>query len=364
MVWTVRFRCEHCNAGYSVPDSRVVQKVVRMQCLRCKGEIRIVGPRTAELKASVLPPEFEHEWYVIVDGDRQGPFLENALTSKLEAGELKRATHAWRPGMEGWLHLDAISELAPFASASHRLADALVTLDAFATEDEPRKSTVVAPPPFVPIVESRSPEDERTGMFTFQARVTQEKSAKRRPRVWLVVASVLAAAVIVVVLLVFRSRPLVPEKANAAPLPILAPPVPVLLPPATEIRVERPKPPVSSGKVLSQKPAALKVQGILLKDDPSTRPTWLTADNVKRSLALNQDSLAPCMAKDPAGTPTVKLTVGAQIDPNGRMKTLAISPSKMDGAKVGHCIREILSAMRFPRSTETRDLELSLSVGP
>lgn len=367
----MRFRCEHCNAGYSVPDGKVRDKVVRMQCLKCKGDIVITGPHQVAAPAS-KPPKFRHEWWVIDDGEQYGPYSEADLVKRFKAGKLQHATHVWRKGLEGWLHIADVPEFSAFASGP---GDALLTLE----DPEDRPKTAVAPPPFVPVAESKPPEAtakpfsppktvdltgpkrEVTAVFTVKAARERTTVFQRKRRRWPFVA---AAVVMLAGAAAWWLRPREVEVPPPPEADALPPPAGAGLVPPTDTDVpKRPKPVVLAAAPAKSTPLVVKVNGITFREQSSVRPAWLTAENVKRSVSLNQEALGPCLGND--NGPRGKCAVGFRIMPDGRVKNITVSPSRINDGALGKCLHEMFSAMRFPKfDGELEEVEIALSVTP
>ncbi len=377
-------------------------------------------PESAKPPSKKVPPPFVREWFVIVDGAEQGPFKEPDLIADLEGGKLKRATHAWHAGLEGWLHLEDIAELAPYASASHRLADAVLTLEPFGSEDEPRKSTAVAPPPFVPIAETpvagAEGRGEATALFTVKARGDKAKSAPvptpapaspptpargNRMAIVLSGAALLAAFTLVAIMsfglrsgpsseaapqtTVIEVRPnlaLVPPPGEAPapeadpkappppppPTPVSTPPPPpptATPPPPPPPTATPPPPPPTATPTATMAPpksarAAVRFQGVSIKDG-GNRPPWLTPDNIKRSAALNRDLLSPCLGGQ-AAQAGAKVVAAFRISPEGQPKAIVIGRADAGLVK---CVRDMVAAMRFPRFTgDMKQVEFTVAFGP
>jgi membrane protease subunit (stomatin/prohibitin family) len=64
-------------------------------------------------QAATPPPLPVASWFVAVDGQQQGPFAEQDVRSRLASGELTVDSLVWRDGMDGWVRLAHVPELAP-----------------------------------------------------------------------------------------------------------------------------------------------------------------------------------------------------------------------------------------------------------
>jgi membrane protease subunit (stomatin/prohibitin family) len=58
------------------------------------------------------PPPVEHVWHLAEDGKTTGPFSKAALGRMAAEGSLKRSTHVWTAGQDGWKEAGEVTELA------------------------------------------------------------------------------------------------------------------------------------------------------------------------------------------------------------------------------------------------------------
>ncbi len=58
------------------------------------------------------PPPVEHVWHIAENGQTKGPFSKADLGRMAGNGELKRDTHVWTPGQDGWKLASDVAELA------------------------------------------------------------------------------------------------------------------------------------------------------------------------------------------------------------------------------------------------------------
>ncbi|MFW2544395.1 SPFH domain-containing protein [Primorskyibacter sp. 2E107] len=72
-----------------------------------------MAPSSAGAGAAVPPPPpVEHVWHIAENGQTKGPFSKAALGRMVSTGELKRATHVWTQGQDGWKLAEDVPELA------------------------------------------------------------------------------------------------------------------------------------------------------------------------------------------------------------------------------------------------------------
>ncbi|MDF1717505.1 MAG: SPFH domain-containing protein [Antarcticimicrobium sp.] len=58
------------------------------------------------------PPPVEHVWHIAENGETRGPFSRADMGRMATSGELKRATHVWTAGQDGWKLAEDVQELA------------------------------------------------------------------------------------------------------------------------------------------------------------------------------------------------------------------------------------------------------------
>ncbi len=58
------------------------------------------------------PPPVEHVWHIAENGQTKGPFSKADLGRMAVEGTLKRETHVWTPGQDGWMIAEDVDELA------------------------------------------------------------------------------------------------------------------------------------------------------------------------------------------------------------------------------------------------------------
>jgi predicted Zn finger-like uncharacterized protein len=119
--------CDSCGTKYSISDDKVRGKVFKIRCKKCSHIIVVRGgEETAEATAQ---PAVEGGWHIVVDGEQVGPIPEAEVRERIERGEIKADTYAWKEGFADWMKLSAVPEFSgvvggdsgatanPFASA-------------------------------------------------------------------------------------------------------------------------------------------------------------------------------------------------------------------------------------------------------
>ena len=116
----MRHRCEHCGQRYSIPDEKVVGKVLKVRCKVCQGVMAVMGPRADfNAKRDARPPTLTgiqpyrpsqkqlpssggRVWWCGIGGKPHGPFAESELDRLITRGDVHARTRLWRSGMEEW----------------------------------------------------------------------------------------------------------------------------------------------------------------------------------------------------------------------------------------------------------------------
>jgi predicted Zn finger-like uncharacterized protein len=137
----MKFLCSHCKAKYQIADEKVAGRALRMTCRNCKQEIVIHGDagaaagyitpsihpirspappsplgadfqmQVANLRAPPLPQPID-EWHVGINDVPVGPMRREEVARKLAAGVIHPESLAWREGLDDWLPIRMIPELA------------------------------------------------------------------------------------------------------------------------------------------------------------------------------------------------------------------------------------------------------------
>lgn len=134
----MRIECDNCSAKYSIADEKVIGKLFKVRCKKCSNMImvdgttlggdeepeeatRVFDPNTAqaEAEASMAPSGAATSaavWYVVIDGQQTGPLTFAEVQGHAGDGALDAQTFAWREGMDDWLPIADIPDLAAAAS--------------------------------------------------------------------------------------------------------------------------------------------------------------------------------------------------------------------------------------------------------
>lgn len=143
----MKFLCRNCKAKYQIADEKVAGRTLRMTCQQCGEPIVVRGPvrqatgRQAPMAAptgigtgpvaSPLGADFAHqmaapvpaaaaheEWHVAIHDTPVGPMRRDEVARKIATGAIDRESLAWREGMDDWLAIRHIAELAVLFSPS------------------------------------------------------------------------------------------------------------------------------------------------------------------------------------------------------------------------------------------------------
>ena len=137
----MKFLCRNCKAKYQIADEKVAGRTLRMTCQQC-GEPIVVRatarnqpasrpltpsalgapPPASALGAGLgrqlsepareLPPVPHEEWHVAINDVPVGPMRREEVARKVAMGAIARESLAWREGMDDWLPIKHIAELA------------------------------------------------------------------------------------------------------------------------------------------------------------------------------------------------------------------------------------------------------------
>lgn len=136
---SMKFLCPSCKAKYQIADEKVAGRTLRMSCRQCKEQIVIRGdpvsmaPGSAVSKMPSPPPgalgaDFQRqvaggasltpdtggldEWHVAINDIPVGPMGRQEVARKISMGAVGPDSLAWREGLDDWLPVRHIAELA------------------------------------------------------------------------------------------------------------------------------------------------------------------------------------------------------------------------------------------------------------
>jgi predicted Zn finger-like uncharacterized protein len=102
--------CDSCGTKYSISDDKVRGKVFKIRCKKCSHIIVVRGGEAATEAAA--QPAVEGGWHIVVDGEQVGPIPEGEVRERIERGEIKADTYAWKEGFADWMKLSAVPEFS------------------------------------------------------------------------------------------------------------------------------------------------------------------------------------------------------------------------------------------------------------
>jgi len=70
------------------------------------------GQQAAGAPVAPPPPPVEHVWHIAENGQTSGPFSKAAMGKMAQSGDLRRDSHVWTPGQDGWMRAEDVAELA------------------------------------------------------------------------------------------------------------------------------------------------------------------------------------------------------------------------------------------------------------
>ncbi|MET0388027.1 MAG: GYF domain-containing protein [Polyangiales bacterium] len=151
----MKFLCRNCKAKYQIADEKVAGRTLRMTCQQCGEPIVVRGPArqatggrpmvtagtgatapNAAIAATgantllagdlahhlVAPPReagaSHEEWHVAINDAPVGPLRRDEVARMVGQGAIDRESLAWREGMDDWLPVRHIAELASLFTPS------------------------------------------------------------------------------------------------------------------------------------------------------------------------------------------------------------------------------------------------------
>lgn len=136
----MKFLCRNCKAKYQIADDKVVGRTLRMTCQQCGEPIVVRSPSTTSRSSQVGRPPVQpmtlhgtgpmaaelhrqaasarevaapqEEWHVAINDVPVGPMRRDEVARKVAVNAIDRNSLAWREGMDDWLPIKHIPELA------------------------------------------------------------------------------------------------------------------------------------------------------------------------------------------------------------------------------------------------------------
>jgi predicted Zn finger-like uncharacterized protein len=126
----MRIECDNCGAKYTISDEKIAGKQSRSRCKKCGHMMLVDGTHLAapgggahdeatrvfDTNTGAAPDASEAEtvsgWYIVLDGNQTGPMELDELSSHVQSGALDIDGFVWRDGMDDWVRLGDLPELA------------------------------------------------------------------------------------------------------------------------------------------------------------------------------------------------------------------------------------------------------------
>jgi predicted Zn finger-like uncharacterized protein len=129
----MKIACQSCQAKYTIADEKVLGRVVKIRCKKCSATIVINGNEVNDATANVggvgnedptaVAPASQaggydyaaqqgEEWTVNVSDGDQRTMRTAEIVAQFKAGVINDETYCWKDGMNDWLPVREISELA------------------------------------------------------------------------------------------------------------------------------------------------------------------------------------------------------------------------------------------------------------
>jgi predicted Zn finger-like uncharacterized protein len=159
----MRIECDNCGAKYTISDEKIAGKQSRSRCKKCGHSMLVDGThlsvggggahdeatRVFDTNTGALQggPESEGAsgWYIVLDGNQTGPMEIDELSSHVQSGALDIDGFVWRDGMDDWVRLGDIPELAEALGFTNAEED-----DSAGYVEEATRVVSVAPEPEKP----------------------------------------------------------------------------------------------------------------------------------------------------------------------------------------------------------------------
>src|SRR5205814_2001367 len=122
----MKFRCDACQARYTIADETVRGKALKIRCKFCSHVMVIQGQSlgTVETPASLNPTD-PLQWFIVVESKSLGPLSEESVARKLQAGSMDQSSYVWKEGMTDWVPISVLVD----PPAAWRMATAAANED-------------------------------------------------------------------------------------------------------------------------------------------------------------------------------------------------------------------------------------------
>ncbi len=108
--------CDSCGAKYSIADEKVAGKIFKIRCKKCSSVLEVRGDQTGAhpfgAVTSPQDPGGEPTWYIVVDGEQQGPLRPIELSQLFAKGSVGLDSYVWKEGFDDWKVAGDVADLA------------------------------------------------------------------------------------------------------------------------------------------------------------------------------------------------------------------------------------------------------------
>jgi predicted Zn finger-like uncharacterized protein len=108
--------CDSCGAKYSIADEKVAGKIFKIRCKKCSSVLEVRGDQTGAHPfggvTSPQDPGGEPTWYIVVDGEQQGPLRPIELSQLFAKGSVGLDSYVWKEGFDDWKVAGDVADLA------------------------------------------------------------------------------------------------------------------------------------------------------------------------------------------------------------------------------------------------------------
>lgn len=107
--------CDSCGAKYSIADEKVAGKIFKIRCKKCSSVLEVRGDQTGahalDAHAGGQETASDGGWYVVVDGEQQGPLPPIELSQLFAKGSVGLDSYVWKEGFDDWRIASDVPEL-------------------------------------------------------------------------------------------------------------------------------------------------------------------------------------------------------------------------------------------------------------
>ena len=130
--------CDSCGAKYSIADEKVAGKIFKIRCKKCSSVLEVRGDQTGAHPfggaASTPDPGGEPAWYIVVDGEQQGPLRPIEISQLFAKGSVGLDSYVWMEGFDDWKAAGEVPELTQlFGGAAAQATGATDDTSSFGT---------------------------------------------------------------------------------------------------------------------------------------------------------------------------------------------------------------------------------------